>query len=316
MSANLEAVGTAPSGVSPHAMEANTYSLQLGDAAIQWREFLGTAFSLAGPTGPVPQSTAALAAFVRASKQRGLHPVAAFLDSEHSARQAGLRVDVLGAEALIHLPEFCLRGNHRKNLRQDCSRARRAETEIRELTPPHDPHTLAAMQAVSADWVRRRRGGEVKLSLGWFEPDHVRRTRAMGAYDPHGRMVAFATFGTHADRAGLDLLRFHRSASPGTMSLLVAETLLQLRGEGVKTASLGLAPLTGPEPGFLLQSIRWLMASLGLYDFQGLRLFKNKFRPQWQPRYIAYGSRRALISILLQMAASMRAASSGETYAA
>mgnify|MGYP000885800011 CR=1 FL=1 len=55
---------------------------------------------------------------------------------------------------------------------------------------------------------------------------------------------------------------------------------------GVRFATLGLAPLSGVPTGWL-RAVR--QVSTGLYDFEGLRAFKAKLRPQhWEPVFVSY----------------------------
>jgi phosphatidylglycerol lysyltransferase len=73
---------------------------------------------------------------------------------------------------------------------------------------------------------------------------------------------------------------------------LFTQLALHLREAGFKCLSLGMAPLSGLKPA-PLASIRHrighLLWSYGgqLYSFRGLRSFKGKFHPVWEPRYLA-----------------------------
>jgi phosphatidylglycerol lysyltransferase len=55
--------------------------------------------------------------------------------------------------------------------------------------------------------------------------------------------------------------------------------------------SLGMVPLSGLQPrrGALTQRLGSMVFRRGeqLYNFQGLRRFKDKFQPDWEPRYMA-----------------------------
>jgi phosphatidylglycerol lysyltransferase len=80
------------------------------------------------------------------------------------------------------------------------------------------------------------------------------------------------------------------------MEYLLTRTAQALREAGFERFSLGVAPLAGVT-GAPLRT-RWSrVASLlwrhggRFYNFQGLRAFKNKFNPVWEPRYlVSYGA--------------------------
>jgi phosphatidylglycerol lysyltransferase len=63
--------------------------------------------------------------------------------------------------------------------------------------------------------------------------------------------------------------------------------------QGYEWFNLGMAPLSGLEPT-ALAPIRVKVASYlyrfgqPFYNFQGLRAYKDKFHPVWEPRYLAY----------------------------
>ncbi len=78
----------------------------------------------------------------------------------------------------------------------------------------------------------------------------------------------------------------------GTMEFLFTDLMLRLGTEGYAAFSLGMAPLSGlaPERSHRLwDRFGSLIYRHGgnFYNFEGLRAFKDKFDPDWQPRYLA-----------------------------
>ena len=76
------------------------------------------------------------------------------------------------------------------------------------------------------------------------------------------------------------------------MEYLFTATLLALKAEGAARFSLGMAPLAGLAP----ERSRRIWDKFGaaifrhgghFYNFAGLRAFKQKFDPDWRPRYLA-----------------------------
>jgi phosphatidylglycerol lysyltransferase len=69
---------------------------------------------------------------------------------------------------------------------------------------------------------------------------------------------------------------------------------------------LGMAPLAGLEAHRLAPAwhkVGRLVYRLGaeFYNFDGLREYKDKFAPQWRPRYLAAPGRLALARVLLDV---------------
>lgn len=82
-----------------------------------------------------------------------------------------------------------------------------------------------------------------------------------------------------------DLLR-DPSSPNGTPELMVDVAMRALAAEGSRFVTLGLVPLADVPRGWL----RWIRdQSRWLYDFEGLRRFKSKLRPQqWSPVALAF----------------------------
>lgn len=92
--------------------------------------------------------------------------------------------------------------------------------------------------------------------------------------------------------ATIDLMRHVGTAPSGTMDFLFTDLMLRLKAEGYRTFSLGMAPLSGLAPERsrrLWDRFGTLIYSHGgnFYNFEGLRAFKDKFDPDWRPRYLA-----------------------------
>ena len=109
-----------------------------------------------------------------------------------------------------------------------------------------------------------------------------------------GRVLAFANVWASGERFELsvDLMRQGAAAPPTTMDALFTELMLWGRERGYAWFSLGMAPLSGFEHHRLAPPWNRFGALLfrygeHFYNFQGLREFKEKFDPVWEPRYLA-----------------------------
>jgi phosphatidylglycerol lysyltransferase len=87
-------------------------------------------------------------------------------------------------------------------------------------------------------------------------------------------------------------MRYLPESPNGLMEFLFLKVLLWGRDQGFHWFSLGMAPLAGIEAKTgmpVWNRIAALTFRHGehFYNFQGLRTYKEKFDPEWKPKYIA-----------------------------
>ncbi len=206
---------------------------------------------------------------------------------------AGLRLFKVGEQAVLQLPDFSLKGANRAGLRHALNRGEREGLSFCVIPPAEVAHALPDLRRVSAAWLARRRHAEKGFSLGAFTDDYVVRQGVAALYQA-GAMVAFATLLTTDTKedASVDLMRYAPSAPPGTMDVLLVRLLLHFQSEGYRRFDLGMAPLSGiAERAFAphWHRLAHLLFEHGesFYNFRGVRSFKEKFAPMWEPRYLA-----------------------------
>ncbi|MFK4076323.1 bifunctional lysylphosphatidylglycerol flippase/synthetase MprF [Ectopseudomonas khazarica] len=205
----------------------------------------------------------------------------------------GLTALKLGEEALVDLHTFDLASNGKemKALRYTWNRGQRDGLSLALHAPGAAP--LDALQGISAAWLAGKQVREKGFSLGRFSPEYLAHFR-VAVVRFEGRAVAFANLLECQTRAvaSLDLMRVLPDAPKSTMEFLMLGLIQQFQSEGYARFSLGMVPLAG------LQTRKGAPLPLRLgalvfdrgesfYNFQGLRRFKDKFLPQWEPRYLA-----------------------------
>jgi phosphatidylglycerol lysyltransferase len=124
------------------------------------------------------------------------------------------------------------------------------------------------------------------------------------------RLVAFATL-LRTDQkleASVDLMRQLPDAPRSAMDFLFAQTILHFQAQGYQRFNLGMVPLSGMAQHPLAPNWHRLGRLLfnhgeNFYNFQGLRAFKEKFDPVWEPRYLASPGGFAPFFILADVAA-------------
>ena len=220
----------------------------------------------------------------------------------------GLSMQKLGESARVDLSGFGLGGRRRANLRYGHNRAVKDGVTFELLSGAQTLACMDRLEAISNDWLASQNTREKRFSLGFFDRAYVARTPVALARHA-GEIVAFVTLWPAGDRSACsaDLMRYAVSAPKTAMDFLMAETMLWAKAQGFRWFVLGMAPLAGL-PAHRLAP---LWSKLGrflyqhgsaLYNFEGLRAFKHKFDPVWEPVYLVY-PRRALATVLADTAA-------------
>ncbi|XAZ22804.1 bifunctional lysylphosphatidylglycerol flippase/synthetase MprF [Sinorhizobium sp. B11] len=206
---------------------------------------------------------------------------------------AGLRAFKLGELAVADLRTFEMKGGKWANLRQTASRAQRDGLEFAVIEPVDIPAVIDDLSAVSNAWLEHHNAKEKGFSLGAFDPDYV-MSQPVGVLKKDGRIVAFANIlvTTAREEGTIDLMRFSPDAPKGAMDFLFVQIMEYLRAQGFTHFNLGMAPLSGMskrEVAPVWDRIGGTVFEHGerFYNFKGLRAFKSKFHPHWQPRYLA-----------------------------
>lgn len=204
----------------------------------------------------------------------------------------GLSLVKLGEEARIPLAQFGLDGSARAELRQTRRRAERAGATF-EVVPPGDERLLPRLRAISDAWLEEKATAEKGFSVGAFSEDYLRHF-AIAIVRLEGSVVAFANLWptTTREELSIDLMRFGRDAPGGAMDYLLIELMLWGRALGYRWFNLGMAPLSGLESRALAPLWHRMGGFLyrhgeSFYNFEGLRHYKEKFQPVWEPRYLA-----------------------------
>jgi phosphatidylglycerol lysyltransferase len=206
---------------------------------------------------------------------------------------AGLTLMKLGEEAHVALSDFDLKGSHRSHLRYALKRGERDGFDTEVIGPECIAASMPMLRAISDDWLDSRSAREKSFSVAAFNEEYL-AAQSVLLVRQQGAPVAFVTFMTtdlHTE-ATVGVMRHVASASPYAMEYLFTKLALHLKEAGFKSLSLGIAPLSGMEPTPLashwhrLAGLVWRFGGR-FYNFRGLRGFKSKFQPRWEPRYLA-----------------------------
>jgi lysylphosphatidylglycerol synthetase-like protein (DUF2156 family) len=268
--------------------------------------------AMGAPVGARKSWRAALEHFRDEADARSLRPVvyAAPVETLPELLDLGFQMQKVGENAIVALADFSLEGKRRQPLRNARNRvAERGGGQFETHAPPQRASLLDELQLVSDAWLAAHKGGEKGFSLGRFDRDYL-ADQTLALVRVKGRAAAFANVWTTPDRAwaAVDLMRYDAEiAPPRTMDFLFAELFLWAKQEGYQKFDLGMAPLSGlaeerHAPAFARLGRLVYERSGAIYDFQGLRAFKEKFDPEWEPRYLAAPGAWSLPIVLAEAA--------------
>lgn len=237
-------------------------------------------------------------------------PVFYQIEAEDIALYAnlGMTFQKLGEEARVALPSFSLEGSVRKDLRHAINKVSTHGYVFEVIPIDRVPAILDRLEAVSSAWLSHKNTREKGFSLGFFHRAYIEQCSVAVVRDGDG-IVAFANLWSAAEKEELsvDLMRYLPNSPEGIMDDLFAEIMLWGRQEGYRWFNLGMAPLSGLEAHALAPL--WSKAGAMVFrhgehfcNFQDLRHYKDKFAPEWKPKYLACRGGLALPRILTNIA--------------
>jgi phosphatidylglycerol lysyltransferase len=223
----------------------------------------------------------------------------------HFYLDLGLTLLKIGEQARVPLETFTLVGSDRKWMRQVLRRVEAGGCAFEIIDPT--PH-IEELRAISDSWLAEKKTREKGFSLGFFAEQYIRRC-PVAVVRRDDQIVAFSNLWEGAaEEVSVDLMRQIPGAPNGVMDYMFINLILWSQSRGKRWFNLGMAPLSGLEDralGTLWNRVGSLAYRFGenFYNFQGLRQYKEKFDPTWEPMYLASPGGLALPRILTNLAA-------------
>jgi phosphatidylglycerol lysyltransferase len=219
----------------------------------------------------------------------------------------GLAALKIGEEARVPLGAFSLQGSARAELRQTHRRAERDGATFEVIPPEQVREVMSELERVSNAWLAGKSTAEKGFSIGAFSERYLRNF-PIALVRSEGVPSAFANLwptGTK-DELSVDLMRFAPDAPRGAMDYLFIELMQWGRAQGYRWFNLGMAPLSGLErhplaPAWHRVGNFVFRHGEHFYNFEGLRRYKAKFDPAWEPKYLVAPGGAALPRILVDV---------------
>jgi lysylphosphatidylglycerol synthetase-like protein (DUF2156 family) len=218
--------------------------------------------------------------------------------------ELGFSIQKVGESAAVPLETFSIEGRKRGNLRRAWRKAAEEGATFEIVQGEPLARLMPELQGISDQWLAHHAGGEKAFSMGAFRRPYLMEF-PVAVVRMHGKPVAFASLWTTAARSAfsMDLMRYADDAPKNIMDYLFVELIAWGRAQGYEAFEFGMAPLAGLDDRPLapmMSRVGRMLFERGeeIYNFQGVRRYKDKYDPVWQGRYIA-APRKWAIPLLL-----------------
>jgi phosphatidylglycerol lysyltransferase len=251
--------------------------------------------TMGGPVGPESEWSELIWKFRELCDYYDGKPVFYHINNTHLEYylDIGLSFLKLGEEAMVNLKEFTLEGAANRNLRSAHNKIQKLGYTFKIVPQENTTQIIDKLEVISDAWLKDKNTREKRFSIGCFDEKYIKHF-PIATISKDGQIQAFANIWATGQKKELsiDLMRHTADCPNGIMDYLFAELLLWGKEQGYEWFSLGMAPLSGMAENELApmwHKVGTFIFRQGehFYNFQGLRQYKEKFNPVWQPRYIA-----------------------------
>ncbi len=220
----------------------------------------------------------------------------------------GLRFHKLGEQAIVLLHTFTIDGAQGKGFRQVLNRFEKDGYTFSIEPASALPQYLPRLKEVSNQWLETKKSKEKGFSVGYFDENYL-SFFPLATVRKNNEIMAFSNVWTSdiKEELSVDLMRYVKNPPNGLMEYLFLNLMLWGKKEGYHRFNLGMAPLSGFESRRTAPVWNKLCTYLysqgnNFYNFEGLRHFKEKFHPIWEPKYLASPSTLALPQVITNIA--------------
>lgn len=268
------------------------------------------AIALGDPIGPSSELREAIVGFQAFCERNDWYPAFYQTQPDNLELYRSLEFEAIqiGEEGIIDLSTFTLQGKAYKNQRASVNRLTKLGYRVTFYEPPISQKVIHELKEISDQWLQSKHGSEKHFSVGWFDVAYLRECTIAAVQTPKGQISAFANLvpGCQDSEVTVDLMRKRNQVENGTMEFLFISMFQHFQKQGYASFSLGLSALAGvgaTQNSFPLEKgVHYLYEHLNqFYNFKGLHLFKEHFRPHWEPRYLVYPKLSALPEVTVAL---------------
>ena len=231
--------------------------------------------------------------FVQECHINGWNPVVIHADEDEAGAWIPFGADkqYIGSEAVVNIKEFMTIENN-KHFRYVKNKASSESLHVEFWQAPHTNEQIASLRTISDTWLSSDRR-EYEFVMGYFDDNYLNDCNIAVLYQ-NEKPIAFINFipSYTPENLSIDHMRFTKNIPSISMHYLLLKSIEELHRHSIETLNLGLAPLSKLSENSSTYSDKFLQVIKKIgrryYSFNGLEQFKNKFEPEWEPRYIVY----------------------------
>ncbi len=201
----------------------------------------------------------------------------------------------IGQEGLVDLECFNLEGGSKKSLRSSVNKMKRLGYVAEVLSPPHARSLMDTLNEISNEWLSSHNTSEMRFSVGWFDEAYLNTCPILIVRNPDGLVEAFANIilEFQANEVTVDMMRHLAQAEKGQMDFLFVSLFDWAKAQGCGRFNFGLSALSGIGEKQKDPAIERALAYIyehvhQFYNFKGVHAYKDKYGPDWSPRYLIY----------------------------
>jgi phosphatidylglycerol lysyltransferase len=262
---------------------------------ISYRTARGVAVCLGDPIGPPEELPQLIESFLRYCRANAWLAVFMVLERPETYKELCLTTLQVGEEAIIDLDRFAAATSSSKYFRYAARTLEGSRFKAKMYVPPLPSAKLDEIEGVTARWLTLAQHREFGFYQGTFSRAYVDKNPVFVVEDAGGRVVAFINQvpSYKKGEATFDMMRHLPGTHKATMDYLFRFMMLTLQGQGFHTFDMGMVPFLSMDLPDKTRLGQRAMSELGvltnrLVHSEGLRGYKLKFEPSWEPRYIAY----------------------------
>ena len=251
--------------------------------------------ALGDPAGDEKDSEDLAVKFKDLGHRKGAGVLFFLVDQKHFQfyLDMGLTVMKAGEEARVPLKSFKLESLPSADLKTSHQKLKERDGYAFEVLPEGSfGGLLPELRKVSEGWLSKNKSREMGFSVGFFDEKYLERF-PLAVARKDGKVEAFANLllSDAKEEAMADLLRSSLEAPAALEDYLLLESMMWAKAKGYQWFTLGTAPLLDVEESPLAPFKDKIAQILSPYahvlKLPDIRKEKERFNPEWAPKYLA-----------------------------